>query len=35
MAYNGLVQSWNEITRLAGEKTPARKLGTNDMFEQE
>jgi putative DNA methylase len=35
LAYNGLVQSWNEITRLAGEETPARKLGTNDMFEQE
>jgi putative DNA methylase len=37
MAYNGLVQSWPEITRLAGEtKRPqAAKPATGDMFEQE
>jgi putative DNA methylase len=37
MAYNGLVQSWPEITRLAGEaKQPqATKPATGDMFEQE
>lgn len=35
MAYNGLVQSWPEITRLAREKPSAgaAKPGTNDMFE--
>ena len=35
MAYNGLVQSWPEITRLASEKPSAVKVGTTDMFEQE
>ena len=33
MAYNGLVQSWPEITRLARE-TPSAATGTNDMFDQ-
>jgi putative DNA methylase len=35
MAYNGLVQSWPEITRLARENPSvgAAKPGTNDMFE--
>lgn len=35
MAYNGLVQSWPEITRMAREKPPVVKTGTTDMFEQE
>ncbi len=35
MSYNGLVQSWPEITRLAREKPAATKVGTTDMFEQE
>ena len=37
MAYNGLVQSWPEIARMAGEaKQPqAGKPSTDDMFEQE
>jgi putative DNA methylase len=35
MAYNGLVQSWPEITRLASEKRLAIKTGTNDLFEKE
>jgi putative DNA methylase len=35
MSYNGLVQSWPEITRLASEKPTAVKVGTTDMFEQE
>ena len=35
MAYNGLVQSWPEITRLAREKPSADAPGTNDLFEQE
>ena len=37
MAYNGLVQSWPEIARMAGEaKQPqAGKPATDDMFEQE
>ena len=35
MSYNGLVQSWPEITRLASEKSAAVKVGTTDMFEQE
>ena len=35
MSYNGLVQSWPEITRLASEKPVAVKVGTSDMFEQE
>jgi putative DNA methylase len=35
MSYNGLVQSWPEITRLASEKSSVVKVGTTDMFEQE
>ncbi|CDY73430.1 Adenine-specific DNA methylase containing a Zn-ribbon [Caballeronia glathei] len=35
MAYNGLVQSWPEITRLAGETPRAATSGTYDMFDQE
>jgi putative DNA methylase len=35
MAYNGLVQSWPEITRMAREMPPVIKTGTQDMFEQE
>ena len=35
MSYNGLVQSWPEITRLANEKPSTVKVGTTDMFEQE
>jgi putative DNA methylase len=36
MAYNGLVQSWPEITRLAREAPrPVTTPGTNDLFEQE
>jgi len=35
MSYNGLVQSWPEITRLANEKPATLKVGTTDMFEQE
>jgi putative DNA methylase len=35
MSYNGLVQSWPEITRLAGEKQAVPRVGTSDMFEQE
>jgi putative DNA methylase len=35
MAYNGLVQSWPEITRLAREKPAVRADGTDDMFHQE
>ena len=35
MAYNGLVQSWPEITRLARAKPRAAPTGTDDMFEQE
>lgn len=35
MSYNGLVQSWPEITRLASEKHAAVKVDTTDMFEQE
>jgi putative DNA methylase len=33
MAYNGLVQSWPEITRLAREKPSATKPGTDDLFD--
>jgi putative DNA methylase len=33
MAYNGLVQSWPEITRLAQEKPRATTSGTDDLFE--
>lgn len=35
MSYNGLVQSWPEITRLAREKPSATKPGTADLFNQE
>ena len=35
MAYNGLVQSWPEITRLAREKPSAAPVGTDDLFNQE
>lgn len=35
MAYNGLVQSWPEITRLAREAPRATPAGTDDMFKQE
>jgi putative DNA methylase len=35
MAYNGLVQSWPEITRLASEKPRAAAIGTDDIFDQE
>lgn len=35
MAYNGLVQSWPEITRLARETPRATPAGTDDMFKQE
>ena len=35
MSYNGLVQSWPEITRLASEQPSAVKVGTTDMFKQE
>jgi putative DNA methylase len=32
MAYNGLVQSWPEITRLAQASPPAAATGTGDLF---
>jgi putative DNA methylase len=35
MAYNGLVQSWPEITRLAREAPRAATPGTDDLFGQE
>lgn len=35
MAYNGLVQSWPEITRLAREAPRTTKPGTDDLFDQE
>jgi putative DNA methylase len=35
MAYNGLVQSWPEITRLAAEKPRTVAPGTPDLFGQE
>ena len=35
MAYNGLVQSWPEITRLAREKPSIAPTGTDDLFNQE
>jgi len=35
LAYNGLVQSWPEITRLARETPRAMPTGTDDMFNQE
>lgn len=34
MAYNGLVQCWPEITRLAREAPRAGTPGTDDMFGQ-
>ena len=34
MAYNGLVQSWPEITRLARETPRAVGVGTSDMFDE-
>ncbi len=34
MAYNGLVQSWPEITRLARETPRQVKPGTDDMFDE-
>ena len=34
LAYNGLVQSWPEITRLARESPRAATPGTADMFEE-
>jgi putative DNA methylase len=34
MPYNGLVQSWPEITRLASETPRAKPSGTDDMFNQ-
>ncbi len=33
MAYNGLVQSWPEITRLAREGPRPVKRGTDDLFD--
>lgn len=35
MAYNGLVQSWPEIIRLAREVPQATMAGTEDLFAQE
>jgi putative DNA methylase len=35
MSYNGLVQSWPEIIRLARQNPPAVLAGTADLFEQE
>jgi putative DNA methylase len=35
MAYNGLVQSWPEITRMASKTPRATPVGTADMFKQE
>lgn len=36
VAYNGLVKSWPEITRMASEARPVIRTGTNnDMFEEE
>ena len=35
MAYNGLVQSWPEITRLARESPSAIAPGTKDLFDKE
>jgi len=34
MAYNGLVQSWPEIVRLAREKPRAAAPGTDDLFDE-
>ena len=35
MAYNGLVQSWPEITRIAQEAPIVASTGTNDLFDKE
>jgi putative DNA methylase len=35
MSYNGLIQSWPEIVRLARETSSASKSGTQDLFDQE
>ena len=35
LSYNGLVQSWPEITRLAREGGAPKAHGTDDMFDQE
>ena len=35
MAYNGLVQSWPEITRLAQASPRAATLGTGDLFDDD
>ncbi|RLA40677.1 MAG: hypothetical protein DRR42_25605, partial [Gammaproteobacteria bacterium] len=35
MAYNGLVQSWPEITRMAQEAPRTAVTGTNDLFDKE
>ncbi len=35
LAYNGLVQSWPEITRLAREGGAPKSARTSDMFDQE
>ena len=35
LSYNGLVQSWPEITRLAREGGAPKAPGTGDMFDQE
>ena len=35
MAYNGLVQSWPEITRIAQETPAAAISGTDDLFDKE
>jgi putative DNA methylase len=34
MAYNALVQSWPEITRLARETPRSATPGTGDLFDQ-
>lgn len=34
LAYNGLVQSWPEIVRLAREGPALARVGTEDLFEQ-
>jgi putative DNA methylase len=35
LSYNGLVQSWGEITRLAGASAMVRAQNTSDMFAKE
>ena len=34
MAYNGLVQIWPEITRLAREAPLAVSVSTSDLFDE-